>query len=138
MEGVRLMGWWGTLLGTEKAIERVGDVADSGMELLDNAFYTDQERAVHAAKLFSGWLRMQEVVATQSSPTALSRRYIAWSVVGLVWIAAVLCFTLVLIGNGHEAKVDEIVEVVKSLQFGWGFVAVIVFYFGTHVISKIK
>jgi len=131
------MGWWGTLLGTEKAIERVGDVADSGMSLLDNAFYTDQEKAVHAGELFQGWLRMQEVVANQSSPTALSRRYIAWSVVGLVWLAAVLCFGLVLIGNGHETKVNEIVEVVKALQFGWGFVAVIVFYFGTHVLGKL-
>ena len=81
---------------------------------------------------------MQEAVASQSTPTALSRRYIAWSVVGLCWLSAVICFALVLIGNGHESKVAEIVTVVKALQFGWAFVAVVVFYFGTHVIGKIK
>ncbi len=130
------MGWFSNLLGTEKAVEAAANVAESGMSIIDNAFYTDQEKAENAQLLQKNWLEVQKIIGEQSTPTAISRRYIAWAVISLVWLATLLCMGLVLIGR--EALVAPIVDILKALQVGWAFTAVIVFYFGTHLIGKAK
>ena len=42
------MGFWSTLFGTSKVIE-------SGLDLIDNAFYTDQEKAGQKIKLLKAY-----------------------------------------------------------------------------------
>jgi hypothetical protein len=130
------MGWFGKLLGTDKALDTASDLAKSGMDMLDNAFYTDQERAETKGRIMDTWLSTQKLIAEQSTPTAISRRIIAWGVLSLVWLAVAVGMAVILM-DGNIDKINGIIGLLDSMQIGWAFVSIIVFYFGPHIMSAI-
>ncbi len=128
------MGWFDKLLGVDKAIDVADKTLSSGMNLLDEAFHTDQEKSEQAALLYANWVEAQKLIATQASPTAISRRIIAWGVVSLVWITALVSIFIIVVSS-NQAKVDALVSLLVALQIGWAFCTIIIFYFGPHLIS---
>jgi len=127
------MGILSKLLGTEKLAQTT---VKEGFGLLDNAFHTEQEKAADSKEMMAMWLRVQELVHTQSSPTSISRRYISWGIILQMMIVVNVC--LVYVCKGDTVTVDNIINVASSLWLGQAFVSVIVFYFGPHVVSAIK
>jgi len=118
-----------------KAVDTVSDIAKDGMDMLDNAFYTDQEKSEKAGQMFDAWLRMQEVIGNQKSPTAVSRRIVAWGVASLVWIAVVFCLVLIGIADDDPGvKVIMTTEMLDAVYIGPAFVSMIAFYFGPHLV----
>lgn len=71
------MGWLGKLFGTDDAVKQV---IDTGSALLDDAFYTDAEKAEDIAKDRSEVRRMVVEWMANTQGQNLSRRLIALSV----------------------------------------------------------
>ena len=130
------MGWFGKLLGTDKAMDTVKESAKSTFSIIDEAFYTDQEKADTRAKAAAIWLSAQKVVATQSAPTAISRRIIAWSIIGIV------CFMVlqgcIYVAFDDAGRIEKLIELAKSFWIGEAFTSVMVFYFGAHLLGSKK
>ena len=127
------MGWFGKLLGTDKALDTVKESAKSTFSIIDEAFYTDQEKSESKAKAVNQWLQAQKIVAAQSAPTAISRRVIAWAVIGIV------CFMVLqgclYIGFDDDLRVQKLIELAKAFWIGEAFTSVMVFYFGAHILK---
>lgn len=136
------MGIWAGIKGfftsSDNLTASAANVIDTGASMVDNAFFTDQEKSVASEKLFDMWLRYQDTVNQQSSPTARSRRYVAWGVVSLVWIACILCFGLIIFElDADGEKQLAIIEVLRALWIGPAFTAAIGFYFTPHVFKAL-
>jgi hypothetical protein len=63
------------LLGMEKVIEK-------GAELVDDAFHTEEEKTAARQKWFDSFLGLQTIIANESTPTAISRRILAFMIMG--------------------------------------------------------
>ena len=124
------MSLFGKLLGSDKAISIAGDTLNSGMSMLDNAFHTDEEKAAHKAKMFDNWVKFQNVLSNESSPTSLSRRVILWFIMGMVTFTLLVCTVLIIFG--FETRYDQMIDLFEKLKIGWSFTAVVTTYFITN------
>lgn len=130
------MSWFGKLLGTDKAMDTVNTVAKESFSIINNAFYTDQEKAESRNKAATVWLRAQEVVSKQSAPTAISRRIIAWSVITLIGFFSFQ--GAIYIGFDDASRLKALIDFVKAMWIGEAFTTVMVFYFGAHILGGRK
>mgnify|MGYP001822868265 CR=1 FL=1 len=162
------MGFWGTLFGGSKAattaIEGGVDVLKKTGTLIDEAFHTDEEKAVQMAAAFSEHFEFMKTTLQENSTRSVTRRIMSWSIVGTVLFSFILSIVLdisaaiireqavkALIGlQGAELETmqvyvgmrgvyleeasDNIVAIAKAWEIGWAFVAVIVFYFGIQML----
>lgn len=117
----------GKLLGTEKAIDGINNVAKSGMAMWDMSKFTPQEQVGAFERL---------IKITGSRETAISRRIIAWALTGIIAFS----FVVGLIWVSYDAfdKVDKLILLLERLWIGQGFTAAISFYFLTHVFGTLK
>lgn len=127
------MSWFSKLLGTDKALDTINTIAEGGLDLADKAFYTDQEKAEFRMKKADMWLRMSEMVSKQSAPTAISRRIIAWSVIGMVVFDLLVGTTLLLLDM--HFILDKFLALNDTLGIDVAFPMVIGFYFGPHIFA---
>ena len=107
------MGFWSKLFGT-------GDVVDKGMNMIDNAFYTDQEKAENKANI----LRFYE-------PFKIAQRLLAMTFCPVYCLAWFLVFVTELL----SALLGNTVELGKVYSLLSGDMAIMViiiltFYFG--------
>lgn len=124
------MGMFSWLTGnsdaTEKAVEGVSS-------LLDNAFYTDQEKGEVRMKMVDFHIRFAE--ATQGM--SISRRVIT-IVVTAMWAFTVLLLMLLGIWLGKEAdSVEFVFETMKDIV-NPPFMIIVGFYFLSQVVSKAR
>jgi len=115
-----------TLMG---AGDNVSKLVDAGIEGVDKLILTDEERV-------DLWLKAQKIMLEETSPRSINRRYVAWSIISLVWLCVVV--SIVLACMGENDKVLAIKGIADSYLIGEGFIAIIIFYFGTHVIGAMK
>ena len=79
--GSSLFGW---MTNTKSSRTAAGEALSKGMEMFDQRTFTEEERAENQKQLVDQYIRQMEIVNTQSTPTAVTRRYIAWSLIGVV------------------------------------------------------
>ena len=130
------MSWFSKLLGTDKALDVVKDSAKSTFSIIDEAFHTDQEKAEGKLKAANIWLESQRTIAKQSAPTAISRRVIAWAIIGLVVFFCVQ--GSLYIALEQTEKLTDLLKFIKAMWIGEAFTAVMVFYFGAHLLGGKK
>ena len=75
------MAFW-DFLGTTKVADAAADTIKTGTSMLDNAFFTDQERAVAAQKFTETWLSIQDKIVSENSLSSITRRVLAYMVMG--------------------------------------------------------
>lgn len=130
------MSWLTKLLGTDKALDIVKESASSTFSILDEAFDTDQEKRESKLKTAQVWLEAQRVIAKQSAPTAISRRIIAWTIIGIV---AFFCIQgSIYIGFDDSSRLTSLILFAKAMWIGEAFTSVMVFYFGAHIFGGKK
>ena len=129
--GSAIKSGFNILMGGSSAPEKILDSTISG---LDKIYYSKEEQADDRKEAAKNWLEVQKTVATQSTPTSVSRRIVAWGVLGLVWFEVVVCTVLAILEMVEELKL--VLEIAAVFQIGWAFCTVIVFYFGPHLISS--
>lgn len=103
------------------------NVINKGVDLVDKAFYTDQEKAEGKLNILQWYLKYQQATAPQN----VSRRIIAFEVVSLWVLFCIVWLILVLFGfNGTADKVfNFMVDVIAK-----PFAIIIGFYYAAHVV----
>lgn len=127
------MSLFGKLLGSDKALDIAKEGVKGSIELVDDAFFTDEERIVAKHNAMRNWIELQRIIGQESSPTSLSRRVIAWAVIGpcvFTFLIGVLCILV-----GREDVLIPLSQWVIAMNMGWAFVTVIAFYFGAHIVK---
>ncbi|GAI69805.1 unnamed protein product, partial [marine sediment metagenome] len=82
-----------SIFGSAKVVNTVADTVKTGVKMLDDAFYTEQERAVQAGKMVDAWIEMQKTIAKENSIQSITRRILAWGVMGsFLFLVLFACF----------------------------------------------
>ena len=124
------MGFISSIFGSGRAIEAVSNVVEGALGkegLLDNAFFTDQEKSQVGLEGARIWLEVQKTLASENSIRSITRRIMAWAVLGNFLL--VLNTGIVLLICGKTSIVEAIQRFVIDMKFAWMAVTVVAFYF---------
>ncbi len=118
-------------LSAPKTLDKIVDTLVKGGDAL---ILTDEERIQYNIKAAELHLKLTEKIGNESTPTALSRRYVAFTVLfpfaGLNILSAILAVFDMTIQSALVFKVAE--------NFEMPSLAVVAFYFGSHIAGKLK
>ena len=106
--------------------ERVDTLFDKGVELVDNAFFTKQEKSKAHAKSFDQYIEWIKA----SSPQNATRREIAL-LITKAWIILLFAGVIAEIGGLHVQSAF-VFKVLKEIVM-YPFLTVIIFYFGKQL-----
>ena len=126
------MSFFSFLTGSGDAAEKTLDI---GGKLLDNAFYTKQEKAETNNKILDWYLKYQLATAGQN----VARRVIAFMVVGL-WIFLILlgvCVRGLEATHGDDSYSKFIFNVLTEIV-GTPFAIIMGFYYIKHIVQGAK
>jgi len=116
------------------APDTLGKAVDAVVKGGDALMLTDEERIQYNLKAMETHLAITEKIANESTPTALSRRYVAFTVLApYVFLCLGSAFLYLF---GYEVKADKWLEIARL--FEWSSLAVVAFYFGTHLAKGLK
>lgn len=117
--------------------EKSADKVLNGMvKGIDALVLTQEERVQYVAKAQDVWLETQKALAQETSARSVSRRFVAWGVILMVSLITIT--STVLIAMGYKDMAGDVIKIADALWWGESFVAVIVFYFGNHIATKLK
>jgi len=128
------MAWW-SFLGTTKVADAAADTIKTGASMLDNAFFTDQERAAAMQKFTETWLSIQDKIASENSLSSITRRILAYMIMGT--FLALVVFAC-LIWRLDQAWSAYVLKVLAETQIGVLAVAVGTTYFVFYEYRKTK
>jgi len=127
------MGILSSIFGTPKVIDTVAETVKSGVGMLDNAFYTEQEKAANNAKMMDLWLEIQKTTASENSIRSITRRYLAWVVMGTyVLIVLMAC----IVWKSDPAWAEYILSLLTKTNLSYLALIVGFFYFGSYAIGQ--
>lgn len=129
-----------SLFKAGKAIDTVTDAVVKGADAL---ILTEEERLNYNLKAAELHLRLTEQVGKESTPTSISRRIVAMSVLlpfGLLKIGSAILYLIASVGNEINGALINVSLHwnTTSGDFNNAVAAVVIFYFGGHIASKIK
>jgi len=128
------MAWW-DIFGTTKMVDAAADTIKTGTNMLDNAFFTEQERAAMAQKFTETWLSIQDKIASENSLSSITRRILAYMIMGT--FLGLVVFSC-LIWKWDPAWSAYVLKVLAETQIGVLAVAVGTTYFVYYGYQKIK
>jgi len=128
------MGFLSAILGAPKIVDTVADTVKGGMNMLDNAFYTDQEKAATAGRVMETWLEIQKATATENSIRSITRRVIAWLVMGLFLL---LVLSACVIWKFDPAWAVYIRDAIIETKLMYLAMIIGFFYFGSYGIGTL-
>jgi hypothetical protein len=117
-------------LSAPKTLDKVTDAIISGG---DKLMLTDEERLDYNIKAAELHLKLTEKIGNESAPTSVSRR-----VVGLMVLAP---FAFLSIGGAILYPLNEAMSqhwLLVAENFQMPSLAVVAFYFGSHIAGKLK
>lgn len=124
------MSFWGKLIGTDKALNIADTAVKRGFSLIDKAFDTDQEKGERKLALTNVWLKTQQLIGKESTPTAITRRVLAWGIFFLVVI--IFLIGEYYIESNQSEKLEYLKGWVDTLWIGEAFMAAWTTYFMKH------
>lgn len=129
------MGFFGWLTGAktaDKAMDTINNVTDHVASGLDKLFFTDQEKAQVSMETAQLHLKLIETTMNESSIRSITRRVLAWLIMGTFMLLIVAC-AIVWRFNGEWAKfIFECAGQIYELVLMVGF-----FYFGYYAVSSV-
>ena len=128
------MAWWSFLTKSDKVIETGADLIKMGASGIDKLFYTDEEKAEAGRKVMDQVLEMNRIANEESSIRSITRRAIAWVIIGIFCIFSISALVVTLMGK--TAITASILQLMGTLSLPMITLAVVVFYFGNHIINK--
>ena len=117
-----------------KSGDIVGQVADSVLKGADALVLTDEERIQYNIKAAEIHLKLTEQIGRESTPTSISRRIVAMTV--LVPFVFLKVGSALLYSVEAYAVADHWQKV--SSDFEYPSLAVVAFYFGSHIAGKLN
>lgn len=127
------MGWWSALFSAPKIVETGCEVVKTGVGMLDEAFYTDQERAMDSIEVSKLALERVKLALNESSIRSITRRFLSFAIIGQAMFLTTVSGVLYLMG-----KVKDAAFILDLLKF-WSvpLSAVVIFYFGYYGVQQI-
>ena len=115
-----MLGILGTILGNSSVIEK-------GMELIDDAFESDEEKRESKTKAKIDLMKAY-------APFKIAQRYLAlmFGATYLFSFSLVLGMTLF----GHD--VQQVFNVLEEFKVGWIMMVIITFYFGGGLVESVS
>lgn len=129
------MGIWTgikAIFGTPKIVGAVADTVKSGMTMWDKSKFTDQEQSEMSLESGKLWLKIQEATANENSIRSITRRVLAWLIMGIFLF---LVISACVIWRFNPEWAEYIKNMIIDSQLGWLTMSVGIFYFGSHFIS---
>ena len=127
-----MFGWVSKLAGKS-------DLLDKAAAGIDALVLTDEERVKYNIKKQELYLELEKEVNKQCLPRALTRRYIALMVT-IPYIAIVVIKCLIEFASAfgiiNTVDLSSVNATLEALTMP--FTSIIIFYYGTHVLSAIK
>jgi hypothetical protein len=127
------MGLLSTIFGTPKIVDTVADTVKSGVGMLDNAFYTDQEKAADGQKIMELWLKIQETTAGENSIRSVTRRILAWTIMGAY---VVIVLGACIVWKFDSAWATYILSLLTDTNLSYLALIVGFFYFGSYAVGQ--
>jgi len=125
--------------GNAPAIETlattVQETAKGGLGLIDNAFFTDQEKSKANSDMVNAYIDLYKTTIQESTGTAEARRWFLQTITTYVICACTVSMACVITGNKEAAVV--IVDMCRQFWIGEAFTAAVSFYYMTHVAKAI-
>ena len=112
------MGFWSRLFGT-------GDTIEKGFDMVDKAFYTDQERAENKSKILAAY-----------EPFRLAQRYFMTLVTVPYMTAWFMLFCLLFYRAVTTGDITEIKDFLMNGDIIYLVMTMAVFYFGDTIAGK--
>ena len=117
--------------------DNLGKVAVKGAEGiyngLDKLFYTDEEKAEARIKAGQLYLDFIKAAYDENSTRSVTRRWLAFIVVGPMMICFVAGIIVFFFNVGASEYMSSMFE--KLVPWGGG---ILMFYFGPHIVSSLK
>ncbi len=127
------------MFGLFSKLSGKSDLLDKAAAGLDALVLTDEERVKYNLKRQELYLKLEEEVNKQCLPRALTRRYIALTVT-IPYIAIVVIKCLIEFASAfgiiNAVDLNSVNITLEALTMP--FTSIIIFYYGTHVLSAIK
>jgi len=117
------MSWFKS---ADKIADGVVSIARQGMTIWDASTFSPQEQLQSFKDL---------VKATMSAATAKSRRHLLWALIALITLAFFV--GIYYIETDQFNKLNVLINLVKELYIGPGFIAAVSFYYLTHAFGKL-
>lgn len=138
------MGFWSSFLGTDnKSVEKTLEIAEKSLSgiggWIDGKDFTSQESAQLTLKAIESHTRMMEAIRDESSGRAVTRRYMAWGIVGTILVWANVGFAIIFFGPRTEETINRMKDAVdwaNALYIGFAFVTIITFFFGVQMVRN--
>ena len=125
------MNWFTQLFGgTEAANHVVKTAADGIYHGIDKAIHTDEEKAEEFAARTDRFYTFVEKTFDENSVRNVTRRWLAWGVVGWILLNAQIAVGFAIAGKTEV--VNRIIETANAFSLGTAFVTVLGAYFGVQ------
>lgn len=125
------MGWITNFFGgTEAATHVIKKAADGVYNGIDKAIYTDEEKSEDKIIRLKSYLDFAKQTLDENSIRNVTRRWLAWGVVGWTLINAQVAIVYAI--RGQTEVVQRIIDVAVAFQIGMAFLSVMGLYFGVQ------
>jgi hypothetical protein len=132
------MGWISTLFGGKAAAEETVKLAADSIRgigtWIDERNLTDEEKIKYTAQAAQMHLELVKATASENSVRSVTRRYLAWAIVGTCLLAFMLSVGLTLAGR----EVQSIIDLANAFGLSWAFSGVVIFYFGASISRSLR
>lgn len=123
---------FGGVEATKETQRLIGDSIRGVGRWIDEQNLTPEERVKFMLDAGQAHLALISATRDENSARSVTRRYMAWAIVGLNIYSFVIASILLAMGQDLE----NFIKLAEVFNVGWAFVSVIVFYFGVQFIRK--
>ena len=114
-----MIGILSSILGTPSVITK-------GLELIDDAFESDEEKRESKTKAKIDLMKAY-------APFKIAQRYLALMFGGTYLVSFFVVLVMTLVGEGTP---DKVISVLEEFKVGWIMMAIITFYFGGGLVES--
>lgn len=121
-----MWAWLKAVFGAPEIVTAVANTVRSGVDMVDKAFFTEQEKAENNVKIMDVWLKLQMILANDNSVSALTRRIIAFLIISTFCFLVV--FACIIYPLNHEWS-GYILKVIVDSQLTYITLGICGFFF---------
>ena len=111
-----------------------GDILSGGIKMIDDAFYTDSEKAEDKAKAISQKAEHKLNLLKAYAPFKIAQRYIAVVFLFLFSIS----FIGILVATGLNAETQKYIDVIDAFKINYIMGMIVMFYFSGGLVESAK
>lgn len=109
-----------------------GDIVSGGMKMLDDAFYTDSEKAEDKAKAVQQKAQHKINLLKAYAPFKIAQRYIAVVFLALFSIG----YLGILLATAFSVETDPYLKIIEAFDINYIMGIIVMFYFGGGLVES--